>query len=251
MKVLIADDEVLSRQELSYMIKDNPLVDTILEADSAENTAKQVAANKDLDLVFLDIQLGDGNGISLGKEIDARGGRPRVVFATAYDQYALEAFDANAVDYLLKPFEQSRVDSAIKRVARSLQVPGTADKNGQVRSKAEQRRQQHNPRLSITVGDKIRIINKNQLIYAAVEDGLLTIQTEKQQYLIKQTMNRFAKLLDPQTFLRVHRAYVVNLNQVRGVEPSFNHTYELTMSDGSKVPVSRSYLSDLKEALGM
>lgn len=249
MKVLIADDEMLSRKELAYMIKDNPLVDSIVEADSAEEAAKQIASDSNIDMVFMDIQLGDGNGITLGKEIAANGYRPRVVFATAYDQYALDAFDANAVDYVLKPFEQARVDAAIQRVADSLgaaNVDADDDEDEQV-----DQTQQKNPRLSISEGDKTKVINKNNIIYATVENGSLSIRTKEHKYVTRQTMNKFVDLLDPQTFLRVHRSYIINLNQVRGAEPGFNHTYELTMSDGSKVPVGRSYISDMKKALGM
>lgn len=248
MKILIADDEMLSRKELAYMIKDSPLVSEIIEADSAEETAKQVAAHSDIDLVFLDIQLGDGNGITLGKEIAANGYRPRVVFATAYDEYALDAFDANAVDYILKPFEQSRVNAALKRAAESLGA-----ENGEKSNQTEpvNHHQQANPRLSVTEGDKTSVVNKSDIIYATVESGSLLIQTKSGKYVTRQTMNKFASLLNPDAFLRVHRSYIVNLNQVRGAEPSFNHTYELTMSDGSKVPVGRSYINDMKESLGM
>lgn len=248
MKVLIADDEMLSRKELAYMIKDSPLVDEIVEADSAEETAKQVAEHDDIDLVFMDIQLGDGNGITLGKEIAANGYRPRVVFATAYDEYALEAFDANAVDYILKPFEQSRVNAALKRVAESL---GAESNQEESVSEKDNIHQQANPRLSVTEGDKTSVVNKSDIIYASVENGSLSIQTKTGKFVTRQTMNKFVSLLDPKTFLRVHRSYIVNLNQVRGAEPGFNHTYELTMSDGSKVPVGRSYINDMKESLGM
>ena len=239
MQVLIVDDEPLARGELKYLLAQNKNVGSILEADSIGN-AKQLIVSKQIDLIFLDIQLGDENGFELADQIKKISKRPQIIFATAYDQYALDAFNANALDYILKPFEQSRVYEAIEKGA-STNIEGSDDAN----------KSHNNPRISITSEDKTRVINKQDIITVYVENGDLIVVTKRDQFRTKQALVHFQNLLDPHQFLQVHRSFLINLNEVKAAEPSFNHTYELTMTDDNKVPVSRSFVNAMKRALGM
>lgn len=236
MKVLVVDDEPLAREELSFLLEQNKHVDDIAEAENISE-AKNWLIKETIDLVFLDIQLGDENGLELANQLKELSSRPRIIFATAYDQYALDAFNANALDYILKPFEQSRVDEAIEK---GLMVNPSVGKT-----------ENDNPRISITEADKTKVINKADIIYAFVEQGELVIVTYEQRYHTRQTLTRFMESLNPKTFMQTHRSFLVNLNEVGQAEPSFNHTYELTMSNGEKVPVGRAFVTDMKNALGM
>ncbi|MCH9266552.1 response regulator [Pediococcus acidilactici] len=156
MKVLIVDDEPLARQELNYLLEENPIVDQVAEADGVVE-ADQYVANEHPDLVFLDIKLEDGNGMALAKKWKKMPVSPYVIFATAYDQYALDAFSAEAVDYVLKPFEQSRINEALDRIKKLL--------DRQQRDSANYQQKYLNPRLSITNEERTIVIKKNNIIY--------------------------------------------------------------------------------------
>src|SRR5699024_6580714 len=140
MKVLIVDDEPLARDELSYLLKQNDLIDEINEADGI-NSAREEIENNRPDLIFLDIQLDDGSGMAFAKGLKKKENCPYIVFATAYDQYALDAFEADAIDYVLKPFEADRINDAVRRVARLMD-----NQNGSRGVTTQQR----NPRISLT-----------------------------------------------------------------------------------------------------
>lgn len=236
MQVLIVDDEPLAREELQYLLTQNQQVTQIFEADSIESAMQQLMGHQ-IDLVFLDIQLGDENGFTLAKQLKAIAAQPRIIFATAYDQYALDAFNANALDYILKPFEQARVDEAVQKGLqnRPVAVP----------------QQTYNPRLAVTIDDKTQVINKADIITVSVDQGVLTLRTASGDYQSRQTLSHLRQQLDPQKFMQVHRSYLVNLDQVDQTEPSFNHTYQLTMRNGDKIPVGRAFVAAMKAALGM
>lgn len=198
-------------------------VSEVEAAGSIEEAAEKLAA-EEFTMIFLDIRLDDGNGINFGKQLAQKSPRLKVVFATAYDQYALAAFEASAVDYILKPFEESRVKQAIERVWSSSEAAGPI-----------QLSQAANPRMSVTFEDQTRVVNKRNILYVEVNSGDLLITTKSQKIQAKMTLTKASQLLDPQDFLRVHRSFLVNLNEIKKVEPGFNHTYELTMSNQDKV----------------
>ncbi|WP_076461519.1 LytR/AlgR family response regulator transcription factor [Limosilactobacillus caccae] len=239
MKILIVDDEPLAREELKYLVENNDQVAAVLEADGVEEAKKVVKAYQP-EMVFLDIQLTDGSGMALAAWFESLPHSPHVVFATAYDQYALAAFDVNAVDYVLKPFRQSRIDEAIDRVA----------KLGQTKEDSSSHKQA-NPRLLISSDERVLVVKKRDILFLQAQDGNVHIQTaDRQEIVSKQSLVNIAHQLDPAKFLRIHRSFIVNLDAVKEIQPSFNHTYELTLVDGSKLPVSRSYVNATKEALG-
>ncbi|MFQ9705924.1 MAG: LytR/AlgR family response regulator transcription factor [Limosilactobacillus pontis] len=242
MKVLIVDDEPLARDELHYLVEQNPQVTAICEADGVVS-AQQVVDKEHPDLMFLDIQLTDGSGMALAERLKSRPNHPYIVFATAYDQYALDAFKADAVDYLLKPFSQQRVNDAIKRVAKL---------TGPSQPAPDQQNQQTNPRLSLTNDERTIVLQKDTIFYIQTQDGMTTVWAKGGHRVVsKQSLTGLLKQLDPAQFIRIHRSFAVNLNMVSELQPSFNHTYQLTLKDGSKVPVSRSYVATVKQALGM
>lgn len=236
MNVLIVDDEALAREELVFLVKDNVKISSVHEADTIDAAFRIISEFK-IDLLFLDIQLGNENGFDLADDLKERKNAPKIIFATAYDQYALDAFNASAVDYVLKPFEQERINEAIEKVS---EIEPVRDLTRIT-----------NPRISITEDEKTAVILKNDIIAAYVENGDLIVNTTQRLFRTKQTLVKFAESLDREHFLQVHRSYLVNLDKIASVEPSFNHTYELTMNDGSKIPVSRSFIAEMKRALSM
>ncbi|MDC2829799.1 LytTR family DNA-binding domain-containing protein [Limosilactobacillus mucosae] len=244
MKVLIVDDEPLARNELHYLLKKNVLINEIDEANGVMMADQKVNANQP-DLVFLDIKLDDGNGMALARRWKKLPQPPAIVFATAYDNYAVDAFNEAAVDYILKPFDPERINEAVARVAK---IRGTAD---QAENVAEQAAWQ-NPRLSITIDDKTMVIQKRDVMYIETQGGYTHLHLRNDKLLIsRQTLTSIAQLLNPRHFMRIHRGFIVNLDEIDEMQPSFNHTYELTLKDGSKIPVSRSYVAKTKKAIGL
>lgn len=244
MKVLIVDDEPLARNELHYLLKENVLINEIDEANGVMMADQKVNANQP-DLVFLDIKLDDGNGMALARRWKKLPQPPAIVFATAYDNYAVDAFNEAAVDYILKPFDPERINEAVARVAK---IRGTAD---QAENVAEQAAWQ-NPRLSITIDDKTMVIQKRDIMYIETQGGYTHLHLRNDKLLIsRQTLTSIAQLLNPRHFMRIHRGFIVNLDEIDEMQPSFNHTYELTLKDGSKIPVSRSYVAKTKKAIGL
>lgn len=244
MKVLIVDDEPLARNELHYLLKENVLINEIDEANGVMMADQKVNANQP-DLVFLDIKLDDGNGMALARRWKKLPQPPAIVFATAYDNYAVDAFNEAAVDYILKPFDPERINEAVARVAK---IRETAD---QAENVAEQAAWQ-NPRLSITIDDKTMVIQKRDIMYIETQGGYTHLHLRNDKLLIsRQTLTSIAQLLNPRHFMRIHRGFIVNLDEIDEMQPSFNHTYELTLKDGSKIPVSRSYVAKTKKAIGL
>ncbi|NME33841.1 response regulator transcription factor [Lactobacillus sp. MRS-253-APC-2B] len=244
MKVLIVDDEPLARNELHYLLKENVLINEIDEANGVMMADQKVNANQP-DLVFLDIKLDDGNGMALARRWKKLPQPPAIVFATAYDNYAVDAFNEAAVDYILKPFDPERINEAVARVAK---IRGIAD---QAENVAEQAAWQ-NPRLSITIDDKTMVIQKRDIMYIETQGGYTHLHLRNDKLLIsRQTLTSIAQLLNPRHFMRIHRGFIVNLDEIDEMQPSFNHTYELTLKDGSKIPVSRSYVAKTKKAIGL
>lgn len=239
MKVLIVDDEPLAREELHYLIQGNSEVTEIIEADGILAAEKQVRINHP-EMAFLDIKLSDGNGMALAEKIKSAPNSPHIVFATAYDSYALDAFEADAVDYILKPFSAKRVNEAIMRVAKL-----TSSGNRSISKTA-------NPRISVQSEERTIILQKKQILYIQAQQGFVNIWTlDRQKVVSRQTLANIYRQLKSPEFLQIHRSFIVNLNAVTELQPSFNHTYELTLIDGSKLPVSRSYVSTTKKALGL
>lgn len=242
MKVLIVDDEPLARDELHYLVEQNSQVTKVFEADGVMS-AQQAVDKEHPDLMFLDIQLTDGSGMALAESLKSKPDHPYIVFATAYDQYALDAFDADAVDYLLKPFSQQRVNDAIERVGKLVKPSQPA---------VDVQLQQNNPRLSLTNDERTIVLQKDSIVYLQTQDGVTSVWAKGgHQVVSKQPLTNLLKQLDPAQFIRIHRSFAVNLDMVSEMQPSFNHTYELTLKDGSKVPVSRSFVTPVKKALGM
>lgn len=236
MQILIVDDEPLAREELRYLLEQNKLVTGIAEADSVESAQKELL-QQNFDLIYLDIELGEESGFVLAKKLKEISRRPRIIFATAYNQYALDAFEVNAIDYILKPFDQKRVNQSLEKVASFISESTPISQDNQL--------------ISITTDDKTAIIKKADIILVYVEAGYLNLVTKQKTYKSRQTLMHFASLLEPQKFMQVHRSFIINIDEIVMAEPSFNNTYQLTMSNQEKVPVARSYVNKMKSALNM
>lgn len=242
MRALIVDDEPLARNELVFLLNRIGGFDVLDEAENVSDTIEALLVNE-YDLVFLDINLMDENGIDLGKKIQKMKSPPAIVFATAHDQFAVQAFELNATDYIMKPFEQSRVAQAVEKV--------------RVRQKKREEARDVRPASSVTqplpieVGDRIQMLNPADVIGISVNQGVTTIYTTQGKYETSEPLSAYEKRLDHTEFIRIHRANLINRRHIEAIEHWFNSTYMLTLTDGVKMQVSRSYMKRFKQFLGL
>lgn len=243
LRVYIVDDEPLARDELKYLLLRTKEAEIVGENDCVDNALADIHVLKP-ELVFLDIELADENGLGIAQKLGEYNPAPAIVFATAYDEYALQAFDLNAVDYILKPFEEERISKALEKVKKTRGV----DKEQQ-RSMAQPVREVKG-KIPVLVDDRIVLLNCRDILFLESRDGKCVIKTKDMEYKISDALVMIEKKINEGAFLRVHRSFVVNVEQIAEIEPWFNSTYNLTMEDGSKVPVSRTYVKELKMLVG-
>ncbi|MBT2697323.1 LytTR family transcriptional regulator DNA-binding domain-containing protein [Bacillus sp. ISL-40] len=246
LKAFIVDDEPLARDELTYLLKRSKQIEIVGESDSVESSFEKIS-RLELDVVFLDIQLADESGIEIAALVNKLDHPPLIVFATAFDEYALKAFELNAVDYILKPFDEKRVLQTIEKLYKLIEykkqaIPFSIQKNNFVNERSE--------KLAITIDEKIVIVNISDILYIGTNEGKTVIATGNSKYSVSDTLITFERKLHHSSIIRVHRAYLVNVDAIVEIEPWFNSTYNLIMKDGEKVPVSRTYTKELKQLLG-
>jgi two-component system LytT family response regulator len=243
-KVLIVDDEPLARALISELLKDFPEFQIIGECSNGKEALKAIKGNLP-DLIFLDVQMPEMDGLAVLEEIkDER--LPAIIFVTAYDQYAIRAFDFHAIDYLLKPFSRPRFEKALVNAKeRILQRPlATGDEtHQQISSLLENYKNKppHLKRLFIKDKGKIVLLEPEKINWIEADDKYVNIHTDGKSYLIRQTLNALEAELDPQTFARIHRSTIVNLKLVQELHPLFNGEYMLILSTGTKLTISRNY----------
>lgn len=238
MRILLVDDEPLARQELRYLIDELRPGNEFFEASNIK-TAQNVLLKEAVDVVFLDMNLQNESGLELMDGISFMSQPPLVVFATAYDDYAVKAFELNAADYILKPFESDRIKMVMDRVEAKLAV--------------EQPRQGEPDKkyLPVEEDDRIVMVPISDIFVVTTEDGELLIKTRSKEYRMKDSLKAMKEKLPAKLFMQIHRAYIINRDEIDEIQPWFNRNYQVTMNNGLKVIVSRSFMQDFKEAFGL
>lgn len=257
-KVLIADDEPLARNQLIYLLKKIEGVEIVGEASTGEDTLRMIKEIRP-DTVFLDIQMPKINGIEVAHKMLDWENPPFIVFATAYDEHAVKAFELNAIDYVLKPFEEDRVIMTIKRI-KSRSCPNTSYFSelsvflNKVMHEFPSAFAQKQNKLIVEKDDCLIVLNPEEIVYISREGRDVVVKTTtKKIFLSNNSLHFFESKLRLNGFLRTHRAFLVNLEYIHQVIPWFNGAYTLILKDDdkSKIPVSRSYIKSLKEVLGI
>ena len=233
LRAVIVDDEELARAYLRELIAGHAEIEIVAEC---ANGFEAVKAVNDLspDLLFLDVQMPKLDGFEVLELIDAD---PAVIFVTAYDQYAMRAFDAQATDYLLKPFSAERFDRALERAkGRTGKKPAPASRRLD--------------RIVVRDGAKIHVIPLDKLDYAEAQDDYVALHTQGKSYLKQQPIGELETALDAARFVRIHRSAIVNLERVARIEPYAKDSRVAILADGTRLPVSRSGYARLLEAMG-
>jgi two-component system LytT family response regulator/two-component system response regulator LytT len=249
---LIVDDEKPARDELSYLLKSIPDVNVVGQARNGLEALSFIKEHAP-DLVFLDVQMPGLDGFAVLKKLVERKVKlPQIVFATAYDHYAVQAFEVNAVDYLLKPFDKGRLSRSLSRVRRSLETQESPV--GRLESLLDRVGSRSAPptKLLLRAQQRLFLIDAADMVFATIEDGLITVATREVEGTSNyRTLDELQASLDSNLFWRVHRSHLVNINQIKEVLPWFKSSYQLRMSDRrqSEIPVSRAQTRRLRELL--
>lgn len=243
-QAVLADDEVLARQKLRRLLREEPDIDVVGECATASETIQLVSAIRP-QLLFLDIRMPDMDGFDMLAELSLRKELrlPHIIFTTASDQHALQAFDVHAVDYLLKPFTAERLHSAIARLrdqidARGLDRAADPHRNGAT---------SHLKRLVFKSGGRILFLPVNELLWIGAEENYVRLSTASESYLLRHTLGHLEEKLDPCMFLRVHRSFIVNLHFVKEVRTMQDGESSVILVNGHKIAMSRSYRTRMQE----
>lgn len=249
--VMIAEDEYLAREELLYLLGKEKDITLMPSAETGEQLLELYFEHRP-DVVFLDIEMPGITGVEAAKQImSSTRNAPLFVFTTAYDEYAIDAFEVDAVDYLLKPFDQVRLQQTLERV-RQRKVDKQQDVGSSSRPEEIQGNAPTGNKLLVDDGEKMIVLSPDSIYYAVPSQRMLEIHTEHDVIESKLTLQELEKKLEGRSFFRTHRSYLVNLNQILEITPWFNGAYNITLKDKDKttIPVSRSARKALFEKFG-
>ncbi len=262
---IIVDDEQLAREELEFLLETDEDVEVLAQGSNGIEAVDLIRSHKP-DVVFLDVQMPGLDGFAVLRkllELSGSAALPQIIFATAFDQYAVRAFDVNAIDYLLKPFDRLRVLQALARARTRVQehmaaqgetMPGGAEARLSALLRLLEQSGAPKPaatgKIVLQAGSRLLLVDQKDICFAGVDDGTITVTTTTLEGQPRcRTLEELLELLDPAIFWRAHRSFVVNLNHIREVVPWFKSSYQLRMDDkkASEIPVSRTQTRRLRE----
>jgi two-component system response regulator LytT len=259
LRAVLVDDEQLARDELGYLLGQIGGVEVLGQAGNGIEALTTIERLQP-DVVFLDVQMPGLTGFEVARRmVDARASS-HIIFVTAYDQHAIEAFEVNAVDYLLKPVDQSRLQVAVERARRRVHTDRTAVAGGpaSISDQLEKivqlvaERQSRRERLAVKVGERFMLVQAEEIVYASLADEGITVVTSQHTGVSNyRTLDELHERLDPSVFWRVHRSHLVNINKIKEIVPWFSRNYILRMKDekSTEIPVSRTQTRRLREYL--
>lgn len=239
---LIVDDEVLARKKLCVLLERDPDFRIVGECSTAGDAIQALQRLRPA-LLFLDIQMPDEDGFSVINAIGPES-RPKIIFTTAYDTYAIQAFDAEAVDYLLKPFDEERFSRAVRRAKGEI----LASLTQHPQRRASDRRTETNPTLErfvVKSEGRILFFTTDEIDWIEAASNYVKLCSSGKGHLVRHTMNEMEQKLDPKQFLRIHRSIIVNVKKIRGVQPCNSGEFIVTLVNGKELPSSRGYRENL------
>lgn len=250
-RTLIVDDEVLARERIASLLNKEKDIDVIGECSDGEEALQKINSLKP-DLVFIDIQMPMMSGVEVIKNLDEY--LPEVIFVTAYDEYAVDAFEMNALDYLLKPFDQERFIKTLARAKQRLLAKNTIEisekLNNLIRAFSQNKPgEKYLTKFVIKSAGKISFINVDEINHIEAEGNYLTLHTNNSQNLYRDTITNIAEKLNPEIFVRIHRSYIVKIENIKEMQSHFNGEYIITLKDNTKLKSSRSYKTEVEKLL--
>jgi two-component system, LytTR family, response regulator LytT len=257
LRAVVVDDEQLARDELGYLLGRVGSIEVIGQAGNGVEALTTIERLQP-DLVFLDVQMPGLTGFEVARRMLDTEAPAHIIFVTAYDQHAIEAFEVNAVDYLLKPVDQARLEVALQRARRRIASERSVEAGGSINDQLEKivqlvaDRQSRRERLAIKVGERFLLVQAEDIIHASlVDDGIAVVTSQHAGTSSYRTLDELQARLDPSVFWRVHRSHLVNINKIKEIVPWFSRNYILRMKDekATEIPVSRTQTRRLREYL--
>lgn len=240
LKAIIVEDEYLAREELEYLVKSHSEIEIVASFEDGLEAFKYLQ-DHEVDVVFLDIQIPSIDGLLLAKNLHKSTHPPHVVFVTAYKEFAVEAFELEAFDYILKPYNEPRIISLLQKIE---QVGRQAPKPQHEAASNTSRT------VNLVKGERIIVTPCEQIYYAEADEKLTYVYTRTDRYVMQMTISEFVSRLPAEGFFRCHRSYCVNINKIREIVPWFNSTYLIRLHDLSfEVPVSRSNIKAFRQLM--
>ena len=257
LSAVIVDDEQLARDELAFLLKNVDDVDVVAQGKNGVEGVGLIREHNP-DLVFLDVQMPglDGFGV-IKKLLDRKVVLPKIVFCTAFDQYAVKAFEVNAVDYLLKPFDKKRVAQSVARARAKIADSGASSEKLDVLMRMLESQKPQTSKILLKAAGRLFLVSQKDICFASIEDGIITVVTSGANGMEGQsncrTLEELLDSLDPNLFWRAHRSFLVNINRIKEVVPWFKSSYQLRLDDKkqTEIPVSRAQTKRLRELFGL
>ncbi|WP_435952646.1 LytR/AlgR family response regulator transcription factor [Dryocola sp. BD626] len=241
MKVIIVEDEVLAQQELNWLIKEHSQMEIVATFDDGMDVLKYLQ-HHEVDAIFLDINIPSLDGVLLAQNISKFAHKPFIVFITAWKEHAVEAFELEAFDYILKPYQESRIIGMLQKLEAAYQqqtAPHAASQTGR-----------ENVTINLVKDERIIVTDINDIYYAEAHEKMTFVYTRREAYVMPMNITEFCSRLPESHFFRCHRSYCVNLSKIREIEPWFNNTYILRLRDlDFQVPVSRSKVKEFRQLM--
>lgn len=254
-RTLIIDDEPLARRRVRKLLGADPDFDILGECANGREAIREILAQKP-QLIFLDVQMPEINGFEVIEAVSENSlpeaALPMVVFVTAYDKYAVRAFEVQAVDYLLKPFDRARFDKAIRQIKLRLKTEDDSELSTRTLALLEvfRAKTSYLERFIIKTGGRVFFIKTDEIDWLEAEGKYVRLHTGKDSHLLREAISNVEARLDPKKFLRIHRSHIVNIERIKELEPWFHNEYRVILRDGTKLMMSRSCRKRLGELLG-
>jgi two-component system LytT family response regulator len=250
LRVIIVDDEPLAREKIRSLLRRDPEVEVIEECADGEKAVAAIQKNQP-DLLFLDVQMPVMDGFTLLQNLD-RERLPSVIFVTAYDKYALRAFEVYALDYLLKPFDRERFQKALQRAKLQIRKERSTSLNQGILALIDElrSRSKYLDRLVIKNAGRIHFIKTDEIDWIEAEGNYVRLHTGKESHLLREPISSLEVRLNPRKFLRIHRSTIVSLDRIHELQPWFHGEYRVILKNGTQLMLSRSHRDKLNEALG-
>ncbi len=249
-RTIVVDDEPAARARIARLLEQDAEMELVAECRNGMEAIEAVNKHRP-DLIFLDVQMPQLNGIETLDRIESDR-KPFVIFVTAYDQYALKAFDRNAVDYLLKPYDDDRFFSSLEKAKKHIEMKLSSKLTGKLMDLMREHMHAHSEYTEqFTIRDKGREykVNVDDIIYLRAEGNYLCLQLKERNHLYRMTMNAVESELDPARFLRIHRSFIVNTAHIRNTRYSGNNEFIFSMANGERIVSGRSYKEQIAKAL--
>lgn len=240
MKAIIVEDEYPARKELRYFIENNSNIEVINEFSNGLDVLEFIQENL-VDVIFLDINIPKLDGMLLAKTINKFSKKPKIVFITAYEKYAVDAFSVEAFDYILKPYSEDRIIMMLKKLENIKEDTNKEERISEIKNK-----------ISLWKNNKIYVVDVEDIYYCQAQERYTYVYTEKDQFILRESISEVEKTINSKYFFKSHRSYLVNLTKIEEIVPWFNNTYILKLKGGElEVTVSRSKMKEFKELMNL